>query len=67
MILKNVMFCIYPTYEDSGYISNQIVGAGQKATFTVPKVRYCITFTYHHTGTLCSPSVSTLSYCLIHF
>ena len=32
MILKNVnVNVIYLTYEDSAYISNQIVGAGQKS------------------------------------
>ena len=36
MILKNVMFCVYPTYEDSAYISNQIVGAGQKSYLYSP-------------------------------
>ena len=36
MILKNVMFCIYPAYEDSAYISNQIVGAGQKSYLYSP-------------------------------
>ena len=35
-ILKNVMFCIYPAYEDSAYISNQIVGAGQKSYLYSP-------------------------------
>ena len=36
MILKNVMFCIYPAYGDSAYISNQIVGAGQKSYLYSP-------------------------------